>query len=57
MKKYLFIDRDGTLIKEPSDFQVDSLEKVAFLDNVFIILNKLKILVLFLLCYKSRRAS
>ena len=42
MKKYLFIDRDGTLIKEPSDFQVDSLEKVAFLDNVFIILNKLK---------------
>ena len=36
MKRVIFLDRDGTLIKEPpGDFQVDSLEKLEFIPGVF----------------------
>ena len=34
MKKVLFIDRDGTIMKEPEDEQVDSFEKMTFLPGV-----------------------
>jgi imidazoleglycerol-phosphate dehydratase / histidinol-phosphatase len=41
MKKVLFIDRDGTLIIEPPDEQIDSLEKLEFYPGVFTWLSKI----------------
>ncbi|NRB62969.1 MAG: bifunctional histidinol-phosphatase/imidazoleglycerol-phosphate dehydratase HisB [Saprospiraceae bacterium] len=41
MKKALFIDRDGTLVLEPDDYQVDQLEKVVFYPGVFYWLSRI----------------
>jgi imidazoleglycerol-phosphate dehydratase/histidinol-phosphatase len=41
MKKILFIDRDGTLIYEPEDYQIDSFAKLRFLPGVFTYLGKI----------------
>jgi len=41
MKKVLFIDRDGVLVKEPNDYQVDDLNKLEFYPGVFQNLSKI----------------
>ena len=40
-KKVLFIDRDGTMIKEPVDEQVDAFEKIIFYPKAFTYLGKI----------------
>src|SRR5579859_1782340 len=42
MKKIAFIDRDGTLIIEPPDHQIDSIEKFRLVDGAIPALLKLK---------------
>jgi imidazoleglycerol-phosphate dehydratase/histidinol-phosphatase len=42
MKKVLFIDRDGTILLEPEDEQIDTLEKVNFFPGVISNLKKIK---------------
>ncbi len=41
MPRVLFIDRDGTLIKEPADQQIDSFQKLEFYPKVFQYLSKI----------------
>lgn len=41
MKKVLFIDRDGTIIKETADEQIDAFEKMIFYPKVFTYLGKI----------------
>jgi imidazoleglycerol-phosphate dehydratase/histidinol-phosphatase len=41
MKKVLFIDRDGTIIKETADEQIDSFEKITFYPKVFQYLSRI----------------
>jgi len=41
MKKVLFIDRDGTLIREPADEQIDAFEKLEFYPEVFMYISKI----------------
>lgn len=41
MKKALFIDRDGTIIAEPQDEQIDSLEKLEFVPGAISALKSL----------------
>ncbi|MDP5230808.1 MAG: bifunctional histidinol-phosphatase/imidazoleglycerol-phosphate dehydratase HisB [Cellulophaga sp.] len=41
MKKVLFIDRDGTIIKEPKDEQIDAFEKLVFYPKAFTYLGKI----------------
>jgi imidazoleglycerol-phosphate dehydratase/histidinol-phosphatase len=40
--RILFVDRDGTLIEEPADHQVDALDKIRFMPGVFAALAELK---------------
>ncbi|UOK41752.1 MULTISPECIES: bifunctional histidinol-phosphatase/imidazoleglycerol-phosphate dehydratase HisB [Flavobacterium] len=40
-KKVLFIDRDGTIVLEPNDYQIDSLSKLEFYPEVFQYLSKI----------------
>lgn len=41
MKKVLFIDRDGTIIKETADEQIDAFEKMVFYPKAFTFLGKI----------------
>lgn len=41
-QKILFVDRDGTLIEEPADFQIDSYEKIRLVKGVIPAMLKLR---------------
>lgn len=41
MKKVLFVDRDGTLIHEPDDYQIDDLEKLEFFPGALFYMSRI----------------
>lgn len=41
-ERVLFVDRDGTILEEPEDFQVDRFEKMRFVEGVLPALKRLK---------------
>ncbi len=42
VRKLLFVDRDGTIIVEPEDFQIDAFDKLAFVDGAIAALRQLR---------------
>ncbi len=42
LKPILFVDRDGTLIREPEDFQIDAYAKLALIDGVIPALRRIR---------------
>jgi imidazoleglycerol-phosphate dehydratase/histidinol-phosphatase len=42
MRRILFVDRDGTLIEEPDDFQIDSYAKLRFVEGMLPALLRLR---------------
>ena len=42
MRPILFIDRDGTIVQEPDDEQVDKFEKIEFLPEALFYMKKIK---------------
>lgn len=41
-QRIVFVDRDGTIIEEPGDFQIDSYEKIRFVEGVIPAMLKLR---------------
>lgn len=41
-RRFAFIDRDGTIVKEPPDHQVDRLDKIEWVDDVILSLQKIQ---------------
>ena len=41
-ERFLFVDRDGTILEEPHDFQVDDFRKMRFVEGVLPALKALK---------------
>ena len=42
MERILFVDRDGTILEEPEDYQVDQFTKMRFVEGVLPALKRLR---------------